>query len=486
MITFLRSKSAQIIFAALFTFFGLLVFYDLGKAPLENWDEAFYGEAIKQMIRTKEFIIPSFNQAYFLEKPPLQMWMSVSVSAFTGLNEFVIRFPSALAGLLIVTITTYYAYRQFGFVPALFSFSTLALNNIFIWRSRTGNLDVLPTLFILLIFILLQSTHKYRYPLIGLLLGFVYLTKLSLVIIPLLITVGYEALFNRHHLHKSIREYGKLAMCFIALPAGWLVLGYMKTGFPFLEAYLYNADQGAGKYSVSNLSMDYINFAYYALQRRFFWVVLLGLGLLCATVKAKRNFLILLFSLLLFTQLLFFERKNNWYLVPMFPFWSLASGYAVYVVLTALKREWRAYIAMSIILSMICIVLSYRTFITNIIPLIQSQSTIVEARSAQILKERTQPSDLIARLDSSYPTLIYYSDRKVLSAPDFYTGGISKLFISRRQLVEEIQVGRIRWVVGKANDMEGFMKNFSENSYTIEKHNDEIIFYSSSPEGSAF
>lgn len=136
MVALLHKKSAQIIFTAFFTFFALIVFYDLEKAPLENWDETFYGEAIKQMIKTKEFIVLQFNGGQFLEKPPLQMWISAFISMFTRLNEFMIRFPSALGELLTVAITIYYAYRQFGFVPALFSFSTLALNNIFISRKE--------------------------------------------------------------------------------------------------------------------------------------------------------------------------------------------------------------------------------------------------------------------------------------------------------------------------------------------------------------
>ena len=129
---------------------GYICFYQLGKSPLENWDEAWYADMIRHMIRSHEFILTYWNKAVLLDKPPLQIWLSLPFVWFFGLNEFSVRIVSSIAGFLTILLVTKYSYKKWGLLPALFAFLTIALNNTFIWRVRSGNIDALVTFLILL------------------------------------------------------------------------------------------------------------------------------------------------------------------------------------------------------------------------------------------------------------------------------------------------------------------------------------------------
>ena len=180
-------------------FFIFIAINQLGSAPLENWDEAFYGEAAKQILIRHDFIVMHWNGNIFLEKPPLQIWLEALGGFLFGLSEFTIRLPSAISGILIVSFVTIFSYRRFGFIPSLFAFTSIAFNNVFVWRSRSGNLDTLSALFFVEIFWLIQSKLRYKYQLLGVSFGLLYLTKLGLVLFPLLIFILYELIFENEN-----------------------------------------------------------------------------------------------------------------------------------------------------------------------------------------------------------------------------------------------------------------------------------------------
>lgn len=81
----------------------LIRLLSLGTYPLMDTTEARYGEMARLMIETKNWITPQFDYGVpFWGKPPLFTWMSaVGIQGF-GVNEFAVRFPHWLAGLLTI------------------------------------------------------------------------------------------------------------------------------------------------------------------------------------------------------------------------------------------------------------------------------------------------------------------------------------------------------------------------------------------------
>lgn len=446
------SKKVVFIFLTLFAFF--ILFYNLGKPALDNWDEAWYGEVTKQILRTKDFIALYWNGEYFFEKPPLYMWLSALFSSLFGFSEFSLRFTSALSGLLIIVLVLFYSHRKWGFLPSLFAFATLAFNNVFIWRARSGNIDLLATFLVVVSYFIILSNRRNRYFLLGLVFGFLYLTKESLVIFPFLTFILYEILSARKTIKKNLLRYVKLFSVFIFIPSFWLFLGYLKLGSSFI-ASVFIHDQRAGNVNISQFHLDYFWYAYYSLQRRYFYVFLIGIFFILRKITPM-TFLILAYSLGLLIPLSFAERNNNWYLIPSMPFWSLTIAFGIYKILNFSKLS--KYLSLPLII--LVFIISYKTFTVNIVPILNTTSSLAQKESGSIIKKLAAETDVVVRLDHLYPATIFYSDRKILASP--YEADTRSYFISRKDLASGIKQKKFKWVVGTNEDIDKFLSEYKD------------------------
>lgn len=459
---------AIFLFCILFSFY--LVFYNLGKPTLENWDEAWYGEMTKQMLKTKDFIVPTWNNDYLLDKPPLYIWLSSFSSFLFGLSEFSIRLPSAISGFTIILLVLVYSYKNWGAVPALIAFSSIAFNNIFIWRTRSGNIDVFVALLIFLSYFLMIHRGKYTYVLLGVVFACIYLAKASLVLFPIGIFVLHEIFFRRREISKNIFNYLKLFIVFVSISGAWLFLGYLKVGYSFVTYYLFHSDQGVASINLSKFKSNYFDYAYYSLQRRYYYVFVAGILLLAKSINKSTNFLILFFAISLLLMLSFTEKNNNWYLIPSMPFWSLCIAYGVYVILQFFRYSKIAMLGIVVLVTFI----SYRTFTINIVPILNTYSTQDQAESSRNIAVLTEEDEIIVRLDHLYPTTIFYSDRKVLASP--VEAQTREYFISREDLVSKIKNKKIQWLSGTTENVDKFInENNTLKLNKIKVNNTESI-----------
>ena len=193
----------KIVFILIISFSFYILFYNLGKPALDNWDEAWYGEVVKQVFKTKDPMILYWNGEYFFDKPPLHIWLSAFSSVIFGFSEFSLRSVSAFSGLIIVIMVLLYSYRKWGFIPSMLAFATLIFNNIFVWRARSGNVDLLAAFLIFLTYFLILSKNRNRFILLGIVFSLIYLTKELLVVFPLTIFILHEFLFLRKRIRKN-------------------------------------------------------------------------------------------------------------------------------------------------------------------------------------------------------------------------------------------------------------------------------------------
>lgn len=438
-----------------------LLFFNLGQSPLENWDEAFYGQVTKEMLQTKNIITLHWNNGVWFEKPPMFIWITSLFSLAMGLSELSLRLPSAISALIIISILIVYCYRHYSFLPTMLAFFTLVLNNVFIWRARSGNIDLFVSLLIFLTYFLLLSKKKYKYLLLGFLFFCIYFTKASLVVFPLTIFILNELIYQRKTISKKWKEYGKLFTIFIGLSGIWLLLGYLQNGEVFLNNYVLHADFGAAAFSVFN--PNYFQHIYYSLQRRFFWLFLLGIILAILKIRRQQYFLLLMFACLLPLQLSFTARDNNWYLIPSMPFWSILIGLAVYSVLKFFQKWKIGYFTIICLIVVFSSYIFYKTFTVNILPILNSLATVEQKESAGKISFLTKPNDVIVRLDPLIPTTLYYANRKTLAySPDTFTHGY---WIDTEDLEIQLRRKKIKWLTGTNSDIELFFNTFDKNQF---------------------
>lgn len=447
-----------------------LCFYRIGSFYLEDWDEAWYAEITKQMLKTNEFFVSQWNGNYMFDKPPLYMWLSAFFASLFGLNEITIRLTSAISGVSILSMTTYYSYKKWGVLPSLITFITLGLNSVFMWRIRSGNVDGLATLLILLTCFVTLWNHRFRSVILGLLFALIFLTKASLVFFPVLIFIFHEILFLRYRIKKEWKDYASLLVVFWGIIAIWLFIGTSKAGYDFLYYFLFKSDQGVSKVSIVYAKLEYIKYTFYSLQRYFSIPLIIGTAFMMLDIKKREHFLIIAYAFLLLSILSFTQRNNNWYLLPSMPFWSLVIGYGTYRLLHISEKF---YYIVAIMIFLPSSYIATKTYSGHIQPMFHTRSTATHTETSLLVKKMSRQDDKVVRLDRLYPSTVYYSDRKVFSS---MAGDTTQWFyISSSDLDKAIRTGGTYWIVGKKNDVMVFGKQYDLSQNIIDVNADEAI-----------
>lgn len=125
---------------------SILFFFKLGSFSLYDAAETIYGEMIKQIRLTGDWITMHYNGKIIFDKPPLYFWLATIATYIFGFNEFAVRLWAALCGVLTV-LTTYFLGRSFyneraGFLSAVVIMTAFQ----FLVQSRIAEIDILLTL----------------------------------------------------------------------------------------------------------------------------------------------------------------------------------------------------------------------------------------------------------------------------------------------------------------------------------------------------
>ncbi|MDD5593562.1 MAG: glycosyltransferase family 39 protein [Candidatus Margulisbacteria bacterium] len=218
---------------------SILFFFKLGSFSLYDAAETTYGEFVKNILNSGDWLTLHYNGQVIFDKPPLYFWLAALLSKLIGFNEWAMRFWAALAGVLTV-ITTYLLGRKFynertGFLAGIIVMTAFQ----FLVQSRIAELDIVLTLFMTLsvyLFYLGYTSGERKYYLLS------YFPMALAMLIKGLLGVALPAfaiflfLLFKKELGK-IKEFyvlpGLLIIALIGLP--WYIIEYLIHGKVFLD-----------------------------------------------------------------------------------------------------------------------------------------------------------------------------------------------------------------------------------------------------------
>lgn len=92
----------------------VLWFALLAKRPLFDPDEGRYAEIPREMLSGGDWVIPHLNALAYLEKPPLQYWLTALAFGGFGQSEFTARLCTGVAGYLSLATLFFVGGRLWG------------------------------------------------------------------------------------------------------------------------------------------------------------------------------------------------------------------------------------------------------------------------------------------------------------------------------------------------------------------------------------
>lgn len=291
-----------------------LFFYKLGQSSLVSFDEAWYGEIARNIIKNKDPLNLSWNGQPYIEHPPAGFWLMAIAMAVAGESEFVVRFIPAFLGFLSLIVIYFLGRELFGGVVGLASSLGLASSFWFLFRSRSGNLDSILTFFFLLtLFLAIKSTKKEKWLIpFSLSLTFLFLTKalVPFTIIPVLILIFWKS-------NLKWKDFIWPLMLFSGIFGGWFLINVIKSPI-FLEHYLITGSPGVKGRTNYLENLELMKRYLHSGIGKWFWPGIFSI-LVSLFLKQKPFLILTTFFLTFFLPFLLSNKGHIWHLIPLHP-----------------------------------------------------------------------------------------------------------------------------------------------------------------------
>lgn len=311
-----------------------MFFYRLDFLPLTNWDEAWYATVSRNMLKTGDWLDLVWNGKGYYDHPPMGFWlMGVSLSLF-GVNEFAVKFPSALLGLLTLLVIYQIAKLLFknglvGVVAAII----LGTSAWYVLRVRSGNLDAIFVFFYALsIFLAIKASANFKYfPLTMLSFG-------ALVLLKTLVGLsagGLILLIDFWQILKFKKNYKWLFLgivCFLLLVSPWYILHFHKYPDFYQQHFLDVGVRNKKLLSYFHLETFLPLFYLHMGVRKWYYIWLLALGFILFTFRfvRKNYFLLLVWNFVVLYPFLTTNETHIWHLIPVYLPLSLITAVGIY------------------------------------------------------------------------------------------------------------------------------------------------------------
>lgn len=205
--------------AALFLFL-----FRINEIPLWSSDEGRYGSIAREMWENKDFIVPQFNHADYLDKPILAPALTALAYGLFGVNNFSTRSIPVVTAILGLLMTYGFTRRLFGRERAFLTIVILTTSIGYVLVGRFAVIDMLMTFVMSAsLFCLMTAslgTRREYYLLAYVFMGLAFLTKgLIGIVLPGLIFFIY-LLWTRNfwEIKKMSLGWGIVIVAVIIVP----------------------------------------------------------------------------------------------------------------------------------------------------------------------------------------------------------------------------------------------------------------------------
>lgn len=438
--------------------FSPLFFFKLSQSSLVSFDEAWYGDIARNILNSGDPINLIWNGSSYIDHPPAGFWFLAISELIFGVNEFGVRFAPAFLGLLSLVIVYFLGVALFkskvvGFASAL-AFSS---SFWFLFRARSGNLDVILTFFFLLTFYLAIKAVKEKKFLLpwSASLSLLFLTKtlVPATLIPSLIIIFWKTKY-------SLKEFLWPAVLFFLIVGGWLVnqiiiipnflSHYLGIGLPGIDA---NTDILANFLLVKEYLHSGIG--------KWFWPGILGIFAGVFFIQ-KRFFILSAFFFSFLAPAVFSHKVHIWHLIPLYPFMILAFFGFAFVLLEKLKVK-------SIIITIILLGIS-----------IYFSGMQIRQAWFQFIDLPAFVSDeaILSKEASKYPNS-FYIDGDFQQAAIFYSGKVVKK-LSHDEILAKFAGDEKFLLITKQDGLE-LVKEYKDKYEILKTDRDKFLILKENP-----
>jgi len=214
----------------------LLLFFGLGSYPLLDPDEARFARTSVEMMRSRDYVVPTFEGAPRLVKPPLLHWVQSSLFELAGPSEALARLPAAASTLVSLLLVAWIGWRRFGVEGSAWAAATFMTFPLVVLIARIGTLDALLAVHVLAVLALdlVQPEHSglQRSAAMGGLLGLAFLVKGPVgTALPLVLILAGRTATGRDVL-PTVRTFVTALLAWAAVVLPWGLVFIERVGLP--------------------------------------------------------------------------------------------------------------------------------------------------------------------------------------------------------------------------------------------------------------
>lgn len=394
----------------------MLIMNKLDFGELANYDDCFYAQKAKEILKTGDWITMHYYGNPTFENTPFYIWLMAIMFKFFGISSYNARFFSALFGVGTIILVYLLSRTLFDKWVGFFSAFILLTTQYFTKFARHAMFDVTLTFFstlAILSFILGLKERKYFF-LMGLGIGIAILTKSILGLFPLLAIVVY-IIFTKQW--KIIVNPIFIVSILISalLPGLWYIAEYIKYKKLFLNTH-FGWLIWERAFVLNREEQRWYSYLYYFQQLGIYYLPWYPLAIVGAAKmvkdmeKNKRETLVIIFWVVSILGIMSVANaKKVWYIIPAFSGMAIFSGYL-------LNHLFRRDFIRLVVTKIIFVVLLIAVFVITVTPIQLNQkrySDVIEI--ARVVKEIVPAGEEVLNYNFGFWSVnnvfLFYSDR---------------------------------------------------------------------------